>query len=227
MDTLLGLIRIILLLFVVVWLFSTLWCLFRRAFFKERFGMKDFFVLANTIQEKPVISSIVILAILSVYLYNDATFTELFGIQKPLSARGNGVYCYYVEAVEENTKSEYTVPAKISVESWIEDDGDGRSRGGFDYYIEQLYFDDGTVIVFDHYTDASFKSYTTCYDKAGNRWACKLTEQHAYSKSVQETSFISVYRVVELFVIVLVALLNLLGGLYLAGKAKRTMGMDK
>lgn len=230
MDKLLGLVRIVLLFFVVVWLFWFLRCIFRRLFFKERFEAKDFLVLGNTIKEKPVISSIIIVVVLFVYLYYDATFTELLGIQKPLSERGNGTYCYYVEALEENTEKEYTVPARITVESWVEDDGNGRTSGGYNYFIEQLCFDDGSIVNFGdsaYNEDASFKAYTRYYDENGYRWKCKLTEQHAYSKLVQETSFISTYRVFELFIIIFVVLFNLLGGLYLAGKEKRVTSMDK
>ena len=116
----------------------------------------------------------------------------MIGINKSLSDRGNGVYCYYVEAKELETNKEYTVPAKIVVDSW-DDDVDGKRVIRFNYYIEQLFFDDGTSIIFDDYEDASFTSYTGCLDENGKdlikrmlnydpelRISCKEALNHPY-----------------------------------------------
>ena len=223
MSTISALITLALSLYVVGWILSLIHCLLRSAKEKEPIQKKDLLFLADTIQENPVISSVIILGILIVFLYNNATFTQLVGIEKPLSKRVEGTYCYYVDAYEENTKKKYTIPAEIKVEHWVDEDDDGRSRGGVNYYIERLFFDDGRIAVLESYYDASFKYATWYNDINGDNWKCQLTEKHAYSSYMEETSFINTQDLVELVVIIVVVMINWLGGLSLALKPKKQL----
>ena len=217
MSTISAIITYALMVFAVVWVIDLLWCLFRSAIRKEPIQKNELFLLANPIKQKPVLSSIVILLVLAVFLYNDATFTDLLGIEKPLSKRVEGTYCYYVEAKEEKSGKDYTVPAEIDVIIRY----DGNDISGVDYSIEKLIFDDGRTIVFDNFQYASFDYANRCYDIKGDTWKCRLTERHAYSSLVEETTFSSTQDVIELVVIVLVVMINWLGGLSLAHKLKK------
>ena len=205
---------------VVLWLVVFVGTVVRTLTRKDSITLKNLLPFWEIISLKPVLSIIIALVVLAGFLYSNSTFSELIGINKSLSDRGNGVYCYYVEAKELETNKEYTVPAKIVVDSW-DDDVDGKRVIRFNYYIEQLFFDDGTSIIFEDYEDASFTSYTGYLDEKGKEWACKLTEHHAYNKAVQETSHISILSVIELCLVVFVILFNLIGSLYLAEKEKR------
>lgn len=214
------LIELITYFIVLIWLWIVVPIVFNRVFHKTPISKKDFFPFAKTIKEKPVISSLVAICMLAAVLFTNNTSIQLLGLDLPLSKRHSGVYCYYVDAINEETGKTYTVPAKIIAEPWEEEDGTGRTSRGVYYYIEQLILDDGTIIEFDDYTDASFKHSTIYEDDNGNSWKCCLTEKHAYSSLVQETSFVNKRSIIELAVVIVVILLNWLGGLSIALKEK-------
>lgn len=215
MNSLEALVSLVVYFFVLIWLCHLLSRIIKFIIKREPFKITDLLLVSETIKQKPVVSSLVAIGALAIILFTNSTFNELIGFDKPLSERDAGDYCYYVEATDD-VGNEYTVPAKISVDKWVEDDGNGRSDGVIEYDLKQLIFDDGTVINIEDGRDASFKHANLFYDTEGNEWECRLTEKHAYSDIVQETSFVNPRNVIELGVVVVVILINWLGGLALA-----------
>lgn len=215
MDNLEALVSLVVYFFVFVWLFHLFSGIVKLIIKREPFKITDLLIVSETIKQKPVVSSLVAIGVLAIILFSNSTFNELIGYDKPLSERDAGDYCYYVEATDD-AGNKYTVPAKISVDKWLEDDGNGGSDGVIEYDLKQLIFDDGTVINNEDGRDASFKHANHFYDTEGNEWECRLTEKHAYSNSVQETSFVNPRSVIELGVVVAVILINWLGGLAMA-----------
>ena len=220
MKNLEALVSIVVYLFVFIWLFHLLSGIVKLIIKREPFKITNLLLFSETIKQKPVVSSLVAIGILATILFSNSTFNELIGYEKPLSERDAGDYCYYVEATDD-AGNEFTVPAKISVDKWLEDDGDGGNDGVIEYDIEQLIFDDGTIINIEDGRDASFKHANLFYDTEGNEWECRLTEKHAYSDIVQETSLVNPRNVIELGVVVAVILINWLGGLALAVQEKK------
>lgn len=215
LRTLSTIARIIVILVAILWVGTFIAAIVKRVAKKEKFSLADLLPLSSLF-EKPILIMVILLVVLGVFLYGDVTFNELVGIHRPLSERGGDcVCCYYVEVKGNKSNKEYTVPAEIYVEAWREEDSDGKTIGGVYYYIRKLCFDDGTVVYFDDYEQTSFKHFTTLYDEHGNEWRCKLTEKHAYSKNVQETSYLSAWSIIELVSFVSIFLFNAFGGLYL------------
>ena len=208
MDRLSALILSIASLVLFAWLLGVVVSVIKLIVKKKKINKKETLIFADIIKEKPVVSSLVAVGILALVLYHSGVFTEIIGIQKPLSKRGNGDYCYYVEAIELESGKEYTIPAKISVD-------------GGNYYVEQLFFDDGRVVEFENYDDGSFKSYSRTYDTLGNEWKYRLTEEHAYSPSFQETSSINTTNIIFEGLFVFAILYNWLGGLAYAIQSKK------
>lgn len=222
MEDLTALIEIFSIFFCFAWLFGLVANLFNKFFKKKDFSIKDLVLFENQFIEKPIISSIVAIIVLAVILFNSSTFNELIGRDLPLSERTSGVYCYYVEAFKDSsTGKKYTVPARIEAHPWLEDDGHGGTDGGVDYYITALVFDDGRVIEFKEPSSASFRFTESYYDKYGNKWSCRLTEEPARSSLIQETSFVSTRSVVELCLIAGIILFNWFGGVSLAIQSKK------
>lgn len=218
MDNLIVIIEIITYLLCLAWLWGFVVAVFNKIVKKEPILVKNLILSIDSFTKKPLQSSLIALAVLAVFLFNNSTFNELVGREKSLSRRTSGSYCYYVDVIEEATGKKYTVPAKISAYPWTDEDSSGKTYGGVDYYVDQLVFDDGRVVEMDGSYDASFQNYNSCYDTKGNEWRCRLTDNHAYSNLIQETSFVSVRSVVELCVVVSIILFNFLGGLAFAIK---------
>lgn len=216
METLSNIVTLILSLFVLVWLYVCLRTVVRSLFKKEKFTFDKLVILdSSIIRKRPIITSIVIIAFLAVFLYNNSAFNELVGIYRPLSERPSGVYSYYVNALEVNTGKQYTVPARIEVEYWRDEDG-----VDVNYCITSLVFDDGRIVSFEDMTSSYFDDYFDDNDEDGNVWKCRLTELHAFCPQIKETSSIKYSTIIELCLIVAMILYNWIGGIVLLTKDK-------
>lgn len=211
-----SLVIVFLCFFTLVWVYLCLRVIVRSVLKKEEFSFGSLVMLEDVIRKKPIGSSLFLLVVLAVFLYNNSAFNELVGIHRPLSERPSGVYSYYVNAIEVETGKQYTVPAQIEVEYWRDEDGID-----VDYCITSLVFDDGSVVSFEDMTRSYFDCYSLCNDEDGNEWKCQLTELHAFCRQIQETSSIKTTSIIELCAITVAILYNWIGGIVLLTKPKK------
>ena len=202
----------------LVWIVKSVKLVYNRVVHKITFSIGDTLIIKPFFKERVVVPSIVILAILALFLADDNTFRELIGSHS-LEGKNSGTYCYYVTL--ESDEESYTLPGQISVDvevdSRLDNYGNERREYSRQYYIEKVFFPDGNCLDFPDHSDCigSLKESILLYDQYERSWKCTILNEHAYCEQVEETSYITSRSVIELFIIIFIVLYNWLGVLYL------------
>ena len=112
-----------------------------------------------------------------------------------------GTYCYYVKATNEKDKT-YTLPAKIKKYNLSE------------YYVENVYFDNGGYLYFDGGDAFEFDESQREYDQNSHQWEIELTNYKTTHKKVTETqskwSLDDTFRVFMMLLHLLIIITHLL-----------------
>lgn len=211
---------------VLAWIVELLKLLYNRVIHKVRLCFDDTVIIKPLFKNRVVVPSIVILAVLTLFLADSNTFRELIG-SNSLEGKNSGTYCYYVSL--ESDDDSYTLPGQIEVvvevDPWVDGYGNERRDYSRQYYIEKVFFPDGDYLDFTEYSDytSSLDKSILLYDQYERQWKCTILNEHAYCDQVEETSFITTRSVIELFVIVFIVLYNWFGALYLNFTKKKSI----
>ena len=106
-----------------------------------------------------------------------------------IELKPEGTYCYYIEGTV-NEGETYTLPAKIVKIKNEYDDSDSYITYSYsNYYINAIYFPNGKYVSFSD-KEIYLDTKTSCFDNYDNEWDIMLLNEHAYSKYVEESSYI-------------------------------------
>lgn len=196
--------------FALCWLLHLIWLGYEWIAKKQKPTVNDSFIFRSNhdlpTASKKVKWSLVIIAALSLFLYDDVTFRELVGIHT-IKDLNSGTHCYYVEV--SNSAREYVLPGKISISVDTDDDEHVRY-----YYIESVYFSNGEYLDFTRYGNnyvTNINRSVRLSDQNGNDWSCKILDEHAYCPQIVETSYVSTKSIIVLLFTIVAVLYNWLG----------------
>jgi hypothetical protein len=115
-----------------------------------------------------------------------------------LEYENGGTYCYYVQVIPQyGDNAVYTLPGQIRVEVDEYDDGEKRHYNR-EYFIEKVFFDDGTYLDFtNNGEDTTLTGSVTLEDQYEEEWKCTIINEHAYSSEFKETTHVTTYGVLE------------------------------
>lgn len=128
---------------------------------------------------------LLMVALISTLLTN-TTVHQIVGIYN-LKILPAGTYCFYVEAHRIGGKT-YTIPSEVKIEKETEEVGDNRERTYTYYYIERLFFSNGTEIEIDVWDSVQINESAYHTDSNGEEWELTLLNKHAYSPQMEETN---------------------------------------
>lgn len=128
---------------------------------------------------------LIIVSSIALLLTNPAIH-QLVGINN-LKIKPEGTYCFYVEATRNGEKT-YTLPARVRVEEYREDEDERRVRVYRYYYIERIYFSNGGFLDTEDLDAVSINKPTVFYDDNDNEWKLILLNEHSYTPEVKESN---------------------------------------
>ncbi len=150
-------------------------------------------------------------------LLTDPAVHQLVGINN-LKIKPEGTYCFYVEATRNGDKT-YTLPARIRIEEYREDEDERRVRVYRYYYIERVYFSNGGFLDTEYLDDVSINKPIVFCDDNDNKWELVLLNEHAYTPEVKETNNASWISIT----ILCIQTVSLIIVLYALSKSKKTV----
>ena len=210
MSTISSMATVVVALGALIWLFGILSLIFNRIVHKKKFSVNDTLLFHKAFLEHKVKFSIIML-VFALYLAGNKTFLELIG-HHSLEYENGGTYCYYVQVTQQHgDNAVYTLPGQIRVEVDEYDDGEKRHYSR-EYFIEKVFFDDGTYLDFtSDGEDTSLTGSVTLEDQYEEEWKCTIINEHAYSSGFKETTHVTTYGVLEWLFLIFVILYNWLG----------------
>lgn len=131
---------------------------------------------------------ILVLIIVSTLVTSEVA-QQIIGIHN-LETKSNGIYCFYV-AASQNGGESYTLPARIRIATETYDDHDGKNHKTTVYYIEKVYFPNGSFLEIGDSQAVRINESAQHYTSDGDEWSLTLLNKHAYSPYVEETNRLS------------------------------------
>ena len=155
---------------------------------------EDGFLLDLICNRSKIKTIILCLLCIFILLFSSKNFTILLGCDD-IRIMPNGTYCYYVLATNEKEKT-YTLPANIE------------KIGRNDYYVYNVYFDNGGYLYFANDDYFSFGERITHTDQDNRDWNIELTPYKTTHPEVEETEPIDIGWIITVFISVLSILIS-------------------